>query len=159
MIIPDINLLVYTYNSDAPDHAHARTWWEGLLNSRYPVGIPWAVSLGFVRLMTHPAVLLTPATPQEAVDWVRTWFDRPHVEVLDPGPRHLEILDRLLRVLGVAANLTTDAHLAAIAIEHQGELHSNDTDFSRFPGLRWHNPLPPTTVRRSTSRGSHRMFV
>jgi toxin-antitoxin system PIN domain toxin len=141
MILPDINLLVYAYNRNAPHHAEARAWWEGLLNELVPVGIPWAVVCGFVRLMTHPAVLVNPLDPGRTLLHVRSWFERPLVEVLEPGPRHLEILERLLGSLGVAANLTTDAHLAAIAIEHQCEIHSNDADFSRFPGLRWRNPL------------------
>lgn len=141
MIVPDANLLVYAYNSDAPHHAAARRWWEELLNGTGPVGLPWAVTCGFVRLMTHPAVLVRPMTTAEAGVSVRAWFERPCVEVLEPGPRHLEILLRLLGEPGVTGALTTDAHLAALAIEHQCELHSNDADFSRFPGLRWRNPL------------------
>jgi toxin-antitoxin system PIN domain toxin len=141
MILPDINLLVYAYNRHAPHHAEAKVWWEELLNGSDPVGIPWAVVCGFVRLMTHPAVLVNPLDPGPTLLHVRSWFERPLVEVLEPGPRHLEIFERLLTSLGVAANLTTDAHLAAIAIEHQCELHSNDADFSRFPGLRFRNPL------------------
>lgn len=141
MIVPDINLLVYAYNRQAPHHAKAKTWWEGLLNGSEPVGMPWAASCGFIRLMTHPSVLDPPLGPGEAVRHVRAWLERPLVEILEPGPRHLEILERLLRAVGVAGNLTTDAHLAAIAIEYQCELHSNDSDFARFPGLRWRNPL------------------
>ena len=141
--IPDVNLLVYAYNSDAPHHAAAKAWWERLLSRRDTVGVPWMVSLGFVRLMTHRAVLVTPLPPPEAMDHVRSWLERSNVEVLEPGPRHLQILDSVLRELGAAGNLTTDAHLAALAIEHQCELHSNDSDFARFPGLRWRNPLAP----------------
>ena len=141
MILPDINLLVYAYNRHAPHHREAKVWWEGLLNGSQPVGIPWAVACGFVRLMTHPVVLVNPLEPARAIHHVRSWLEQPLVEVLDPGPRHLEILERLLDAAGAAANLTTDAHLAAIAIEHQCEVHSSDTDFARFPGLRWRNPL------------------
>ena len=141
MILPDINLLVFAYNRHAPHHAEAREWWEELLNGSDPVGLPWAVVCGFVRLMTHPAVLVHPLDPGRAVYHVQSWFDRPVVEVLEPGPRHLSIFGKLLESVGVAASLTTDAHLAAIAIEHQCELHSNDADFARFPGLRWRNPL------------------
>jgi toxin-antitoxin system PIN domain toxin len=141
VILPDVNLLVHAYARGAPEHAPARRWWEGRLSSTEPVGLPWAVSIGFVRLMTHPAVLATPLDPARAVSHVRSWLDRPNVEVLDPGPRHLEVLARLLQGLGTAGSLTTDAHLAALAIEHQCELHSNDRDFARFPGLRWRNPL------------------
>jgi uncharacterized protein len=141
VIVPDLNLIVYAHNADAPEHAASRAWWEALLNGTEPVAVPWAVALGFVRLLTHRAVLVTPMLPPVAVAHVRSWLAQPHVEILDPGPQHLAILDRLLTATGTAGNLTTDAHLAALAIEHQCELHSNDTDFARFPGLRWRNPL------------------
>jgi uncharacterized protein len=141
MVVPDINLLVFAYNEAAPRHGAARTWWEGLMTGREPVGVPWAVVLGFVRLVTHPAVLEDPLPPRGAIERVRRWFTREHVLVLDPGPKHLQILETLFEATGVAAHLTTDTHLAALAIEHQCELHSNDTDFARFPGLRWHDPL------------------
>ena len=141
MIVPDINLLVYAYNSDAPLHRPSRLWWEGLLNGNETVALPWAVVCGFVRLMTHPAVLVTPMTPARSFEHVRSWLERPRVQTLDPGPRHLDILEALTCSLGVAGNLTTDAHLAALAIEHQCELHSNDADFGRFAGLRWRNPV------------------
>lgn len=141
MIVPDVNLLIYAYNRDAPDHAAARGWWERLLNADDPVGLAWATALGFVRLMTHRAVLVTPLGPQQAIAHVRSWLAQPNVELLEPGNRHLEILERLLVGIGTGGNLITDAHLAALAIEHQAELCSNDTDFGRFPGLRWHNPL------------------
>jgi toxin-antitoxin system PIN domain toxin len=100
-----------------------------------------AVSLGFLRLMTHPAVLTTPMRPEQALPVVESWYERPNVFVLEPGPRHLALLGNLLRAAGVAGSLTTDAHLAALAIEHGCELHSNDADFGRFSGLRWTNPL------------------
>jgi toxin-antitoxin system PIN domain toxin len=141
VIIPDLNLVIYAHNVDAPDHAAARVWWEGLLNKDEPVVIPRVVVLGFVRLMTHRAVLVSPMTPAAAMAQVRGWFARANVERLEPGPQHLEVLERLLTAVGAAGNLTTDAHLAALAIEHQCEIHSNDNDFARFAGLRWRNPL------------------
>jgi len=141
VILPDVNLLVYAYNADARRHAAARAWWEDLLSSSGSVALPWAVSCGFIRLMTHPAVLVRPLDPALAVGHVRSWLERPNVEVLDPGPRHLELLGKLLTELGVGGNLATDAHLAALAIEHQCELHSSDADFGRFSGLRWRDPL------------------
>ena len=141
MIIPDINLLIYAYNRDARHHDAAREWWEGLLSSDERVGLPWAAGLGFIRLMTHPTVLVTPLDPATAIRHVRHWLERPNVVVLEPGPRHLDVLENLLGRVGVGGNLITDAHLASLAIEHQAELHSNDTDFARFSGLRWQNPL------------------
>ena len=141
MILPDVNLLVYAYNMDAPRHEAARSWWEELLNGDVDVGIPWAAALGFVRIMTSRRVLHAPLRPDVALDYVESWLRRPGVRVLDPGPRHLSLIRQLLRAVGIAGSLTTDAHLAALAIEHQAELHSNDADFARFPALRWVNPL------------------
>ena len=141
MIIPDLNLLVYAHNDGTPYHDPARRWWEGLVNGTERVGVPWVVSAGFVRLMTHPRVLIQPATPAEAVDCVREWFLFPHVVPVNPGSGHLVHFRRNLVAAGVGANLVTDAHIAAVAMEYQAEVHSNDTDFSRFPGLRWLNPL------------------
>ena len=141
MVVPDINLLVFAYNEAAPRHNAARAWWEGLMTGREPIGLPWAVVLGFIRLVTHPAVLEAPLSARAAIERVRQWFAREHVLTLDPGPRHLQIIEGLFEGTAVAANLTTDTHLAALAIEHQCELHSNDLDFGRFPGLRWRDPL------------------
>jgi hypothetical protein len=141
MIVPDVNLLIYAYNSDAPHHSDAKGWWEDLLSSDEPVGMPWVTMLGFIRLMTHSAVLLTPLPAAHAIAHIRSWHTRPNVSVLEPGQRHLEVLGRMFKALGTAGRLTTDAHLAALAIEHQCELCSNDADFARFSGLRWRNPL------------------
>jgi hypothetical protein len=141
VILPDINLLVHAYNSESRVHAAARRWWEDLLNGTRPVGLAWAVMLGFIRITTHRQILLRPLTVGAACTQVRAWLERPCVAVLHPGDRHADLLCDLLAALGVAANLATDAHLAALAIEHQAELHSTDADFQRFPGLRWSNPL------------------
>ena len=141
MILPDINLLVYAYNTDAPGHRRAKAWWEACLSDLDPVGLPWVVILGYLRLMTSRSVLVDPFSPQEAIGHIRSWLERPQVQILQPGPRHLELLDGLMRGAQASGSLSTDAHLAAVAIEHQAELHSNDGDFSRFPGLRWTNPL------------------
>jgi len=141
LIVPDINLLVYAHNETAPLHRGARAWWEELMQKEMPIGLPWAVVFGFVRLVTHAAVLEDPLPPGEALDRVESWLEQPNVEILEPGPKHLRIVRDLFDAAGLAGGLTTDAHLAAIAIEHRAEIHSNDTDFGRFPGLRWSNPL------------------
>ncbi len=141
MIIPDINLLLYAYDGSSTHHLASRRWWEDLINGAERVGVPWVVSTGFVRLITSPLVLARPAAPPEAVDYVIEWFRYPHVAPLDPGPDHLIHLRRNLVAAGVGGNLVADAHIAALAMEYQAEVHSNDTDFSRFPGLLWRNPL------------------
>ncbi len=141
MVLPDVNLLLYAYNEAAPFHREARRWWEETLGASRPVALPWAVIYGFLRLATHPAVLVEPLTPAAALDRVESWTERDHVELLDPGPEHLRIVRRLFEATGVGGALTTDTQLAALAIEHRCELCSNDADFARFPGLRWRNPL------------------
>lgn len=141
MTLPDINLLVYAYNADAPHHEAAKAWLVETLNGPGAVGLPWAVVCGFVRIVTHPRVFAEPMSAGEALACVNSWLALPNVDVLTPGPRHLQIMQRLLGEAGVAGSLTTDAHLAAMAIEHQCTLASNDLDFSRFSGLRRHNPL------------------
>jgi len=141
VILPDLNLLVYAYNEDAQLHLSAKAWWEGCLSNTEPVGIAWIVLLGFVRLMSNRRVLLNPMSPSEALDHARGWLERPNSRVITPGPRHLDVLSNLLEGPSISADLVTDVHLAALAIEHQAELHSNDSDLSRFSGLRWRNPV------------------
>ena len=141
MIIPDLNLLIYAHNDGAPHHAAARRWWENLVNGTERIGVPWIVAAGFVRLMTHPGALERPASPVAAVDYLHGWFRFPRVTPINPGADHLTYLRRNVDAAGVGANLVTDAHIAALAMEYQAEVHSNDADFGRFPGLRWRNPL------------------
>jgi hypothetical protein len=141
MLIPDVNILVYVYNSNSPHHERARAWWETTLQQPLPVGLPWAVAVGFIHVMTQRGILANPMPVAEAIGRVRSWLDHPRVRIVTPGERHAEILFDLLLDLGVAGNLAYDAHLAALAIEYQAELVSTDTDFARFPGLRWFNPL------------------
>jgi len=140
MIVPDVNLLIHAYNTDSRVHPAARAWWEALLNGTQPVGLPWVAVLGFIRLTTHRQILARPIPVSVACAHVRAWLARPCVALLHPGNRHADVLFALLEHLGSAGNLTTDAHLAALCIEHQAELHSTDADFARFPGLRWKNP-------------------
>lgn len=141
MILPDINLLIYAYNEAAPRHRAAARWWEACLNGDEPVALPWIVGTGFIRLMTHPKILEYPMGVAEALGHVREWRDRPVVLTIEPGRNFERIFFGYLGDLGTGGNLTTDAYLAALAVEHQAELQSNDSDFHRFKGLRWRDPL------------------
>lgn len=141
MIIPDVNLLLYAYNSSSPFHAAAARWWRASLSGKEPVGLPMVVALGFVLVGTNPRVFPNPMPPEEAAGHVRSWLDRALVSLLQPGPDHLyQVLD-LLKDLGTAGNLATDAQIAALALEHGGTVHTADSDFVRFKGLRWFNPI------------------
>jgi uncharacterized protein len=147
MILPDVNILVHAYNPESADHRAARLWWEETLTLPRPVGLGWAVILGFIRITTNRRIFDKPARPSEAIQRVRSWLTAPAVQILAPGEGHAEILFELLEHLGAAGDLTTDAHLAALAIEHQAEVASTDADFARFPRLRWFNPIAPHRKR------------
>lgn len=141
MTLTDVNLLVYAYDSSSPHHATARAWLEARLSGAETFAFAWLVLVAFVRLATSPRVFRSPLTAAQALDRIDAWLGQPCTIVLEPGPRHMAILRDLLTPVGTAANLTNDAHLAALAIEHGAELTSADGDFARFAGLRWTNPL------------------
>lgn len=141
MIIPDVNLLVYAYVRGLPQHERARRWWEHLMNGDREVGVAAPALFGFLRLVTNRRVVMPPLAMSQALARVEEWLALPHVVFLIPGPRHLEVAFALLRGFGTAGDITTDVQIAALALEHGGEVHSSDTDFGRFPRLRWVNPL------------------
>ncbi|MGE3309365.1 MAG: type II toxin-antitoxin system VapC family toxin [Limisphaerales bacterium] len=148
MIVPDVNPLLNAYNRGSSDHAVARRWWETVVNDGEPIGLAWVTILGFLRIMTNPRAMPHPMPVDAAVMAVEAWLARSNIELIEPGPRHPEILFRLLRHVGVAGSLTTDAHLAALAIERQARVASTDADFARFEGLRWFDPLAKPRTRR-----------
>jgi toxin-antitoxin system PIN domain toxin len=137
----DVNLLIYAVDVTAPKHQLARRWLEAALSGTEPVGFPWLVLLAFVRLSTRSAVFAQPLSADEALDLVDGWLAQPCVAVVHPTERHATILRTLLADVGTAANMTSDAHLAALALEHGAVLYSSDADFSRFSGIRWVDPL------------------
>ena len=141
MIIPDINLLVYAHNQDDARYVDARSWLRSLPEGEESIGIPLAVSVGFVRLATNPRVMSPPMTSGQAVSIVRSWLQRPNVVPLDAGPDHFDHLQECLEAAGRAGRFVTDAHLAALALDHDVEIHCADQDFQTFPDVRWHYPL------------------
>jgi uncharacterized protein len=143
VIVPDVNLLLYAEVDAFPQHERARQWWEDVMNGERQVGVAPVSLFGFLRLATNRRVLTDPIPVADAIERVRRWLERPHVVFLVPGSRHLETAFRLLRALGAGGNLTTDAQIAAYAVEYGGEVYSNDVDFARFEGVRWVNPLAP----------------
>lgn len=141
MKVPDVNVLLYAIDEGSPRHEAAREWLEQILSGTEEVGFTWAVLLGFLRISTNPAVFEEPLAAEEAFAFVEEWLARRVTSHLSPGPGHVALMRQLLEPLGIAANLSSDAHLAALAIEHGAELCSSDTDFARFAGLRWTDPL------------------
>lgn len=141
MILPDINLLIHAHNLGSPRHQRARDWWNQALAGTEGIGLAWVTILGFVRISTHRSILDNPMTPSMACSRVDEWLSLPHVHIPVPAAGHFGRLRGLLEYVGTAANLTTDAHLATLAMERGYTLCSTDADFARFPGLRWRNPL------------------
>jgi hypothetical protein len=139
--LPDVNLLLYAVDEASPRHEAARGWLEDVLSGTEAVAFAWAVLLGFIRISTNPAAFEQPLEADEALDYVDGWLAQPVATVIHPSDRHATNLRRALQPFGTAGNLTSDAHLAALAIEHGAELCSSDADFSRFEGLRWVDPL------------------
>jgi hypothetical protein len=139
--LPDLNLLIYAIDEGSPRHERARRWLEATLSGTEAVGFAWAILLGFARLATNPAILEAPLDVTEAMDYIDGWLNQSCATVVAPTEAHTSLLRKLLQPLGSAGNLTSDAHLAALAIEHGAELYSCDTDFARFEGLRWSDPL------------------
>jgi len=141
VIVPDVNLLLYATNSSTPQHARASAWLSAIMAGDEPIGLAWIVVVAFVRIATNARIYRAPMTVEQATDIVDLWISNRLVSTIEPSSSHYTILRSLLRENGSAANLTHDAHLAALCIERGATLHSADGDFSRFRGLRWHNPL------------------
>jgi toxin-antitoxin system PIN domain toxin len=141
MIVPDTNLLIYAYDNSFPQHAKAKVWWEEIMNGLEPVGLPWVVVLAFVRLAPHPKIAANPRPVEEVRDIVNSWLHAPHVRIL---PVDAAIIGRFFDVLcaaGQGGNLSTDALIAAHALDAHGRVFTADRDFARFPGIVAVNPL------------------
>lgn len=141
MKLVDANLLIYAINRDAPGHRKARRWLEGALSDTEAVGLAWIVLLAFLRITTRPGILERPLSIDAGLAYVDEWLSLPNVEWVMPGEAHWRILRNLLADSGTLGNLTSDAHLAALALEQGATLYSADHDFQRFPGIRHVNPL------------------
>lgn len=146
MTLVDLNLLLYAINSDSAHHAAAKRWWEDALSGEEPIGLPWVVLLGFLRLATSERIFPRPLGIDDAIGRIDAWLALDHVRIAREREDHWDVLRGLLAATGAAGNLTTDAHLAALAISHDATLASSDADFGRFAGLRWRNPLRGRTA-------------
>ncbi len=141
MILVDANLLLYAQDSLSEHHQKARAWWDAQLSGSAPVSLCWSVLIAFIRIATNPRLHQHPLTLSEALGCVQTWLDQPCVRLLQPTAQHWGIFQRILQAGKATGNLVTDAHLAALAVEHDCVLHSTDSDFARFRGLKWKNPI------------------
>lgn len=141
MKIVDLNILLYAVNRDADHHETVHAWWEHALRGEEPIALAWVVLLGFLRMSTHPRIFPNPLNPAQAIERVDAWLAHPNTRTIVETEEHWPILKGLLEEAGTAGNLTTDTHLASLAISSGATLASCDADFGRFPQLRWENPL------------------
>jgi toxin-antitoxin system PIN domain toxin len=141
VIVPDANLLLYAYDSASPFHGRAAGWWSSCLNGAEPIGLCPAVVFGFVRIGTSSRAFVKPLSVEEASTHVESWFARPMVQLLETDLTDVQKALELLREAGTGGNLTTDAQVAAISVRYGAVAHTADSDFARFRGVRWHNPL------------------
>jgi toxin-antitoxin system PIN domain toxin len=141
VIVPDANLLLYAYDADSPQHRKARAWVEEVLSGEVPVRLPWQTVGAFLRIVTNPALRGERFAPWEAVAIVDAWLAQPNVRMLAHGEGHWPLLRQTIVEGQIRGPLMTDAQLAALTLECGGTLYTADRDFSRFPGLRWKNPL------------------
>ena len=138
MRLPDANVLIYAVNSSVPQHERARTWLDDSLNGTETVGFDWVALLAFVRITTRPGILPAPLGVEVALSTVSYWLSAPPSQTVAATNRHAEVLSALLAPGGTGGNRTSDAHLAAVTIEHAAELWTFDRDFGGFVGLTWH---------------------
>ncbi len=141
MILVDANILIYAVDADSSRHQAARQWLEETLSGSTRLGLAWIVALAFVRITPRPGILHNPQSPEAALAYVDSWLQQPCVKMVAPGDHHWPIFRNLTLAAGTAGNLTSDAHLAALAIEYGYTVYSSDNDFKRFPGLEHVNPL------------------
>lgn len=132
MKIVDANVLLYSVNRQMRQHDRAAQWMRRAMASSESVGLPWVSLLAFIRIATNPRIYQNPLTVDRAFDVVEQWLGQRSAVAVAPTPRHASILRGLVQAHGAAGNLTTDAHLAALALEHGAEIVTFDRDFLRF---------------------------
>ena len=141
MIVFDVNVLLYAYSPAPPEHDRARECLEDAFSGNELVGLPWQTISAFIRILTHPGLPGVRRPVKEILEIVQSWIEQPNVRILSPGERHWPLFRQMLLEGQARGPMTSDAQLAALTIESGGVLYTTDRDFTRFPGLGWHNPL------------------
>lgn len=146
MIIVDANILLYAYNADAPQQPTAAQWITATLASGETLALPWITVWAFLRISTNGRIYANPLTPDQAFGIINNLLEQPGIALLLPGPRHLELLRRLVNEYEAVGPLMSDAVLAALALESGASVASTDQDFRRFPAVKWINPVKSGTA-------------
>jgi toxin-antitoxin system PIN domain toxin len=141
VILVDANILLYAEDKLSPQHEAARTWWDAQLSGSSPVCLCWTVISAFIRIASNSRVFENPLSVPQTLKRVQSWLDQPCARLIEPTDRHWLVFQLMLTEGQALGILVTDAHLAALAVQHGCELMSTDVDFARFPRLKWTNPL------------------
>ena len=147
MILPDVNILVHAHNANSAVHERRAAGGTRVCRAPKALGLAWAVILGFVRITANRKVVARPLAVHNVMERLRAWLALPHVHVAQPSEMHFSGLRAELERLGASANLTTDAHLAVLAVERGYVLYSTDADFAWFAALRLINPCMSSALR------------
>ena len=142
MLLPDVNVLIYAHREDAHrEHPAYAAWLTRLATGPEAFALSLPVLASVVRIVTNPRVFERPSTLDEVFGFIGELVARPTARLLAPGPRHLALFEALCRRTDASAKLVADAYHAALAIEHGCTWVTTDSDFARFPDLRWQHPL------------------
>lgn len=141
MILPDVNLLLYAYNDDAIENERSRVWLKSVIESDVRLCLSWHTIMGFLRISTSIRIFPKPYTPENALEIINSWINSSNTLILQPGERHLAILERLVAESRIIGAKLMDAHIAALALEHGAKVATADRDFRLFDGLKTINPL------------------
>ena len=142
MILPDVNVLLYAFRADSPQHAAYRQWLAGVVNGEAAYGMSPQVLAGVMRIATHPRIYAKPSRLSDVSAFASVLLAQPHCQIIEPGPRHWDIFRDVSARANATGNLIPDAWFAALAIESGCEWITTDRDYARFEGLRWRLPSP-----------------
>ena len=141
MILCDVGVLLHAMIRNTAHHSLCRRELDRLRSNPEDMAVSELVLAAVVRIGTNPRLFKPCPEPDEVFAFVEALRSPAGVRTVSPGPRHWTIFQDLILTTGLRGPDTTDAYLAALALEHGCEWWTTDADFARFPGLRWRNLL------------------
>jgi uncharacterized protein len=140
VILADVNVLIYAFRADTPQHRLCRSWLERIIVSETRFGVSPLVLSAVARITTNPQIFRHASPIEEAFAFCDNLLSQPHCEIVQPGGRHWAIFRRLCVEADVRGPRVTDAWFAALAIEYGCTWITCDRDYRLFPGLDWAAP-------------------
>jgi toxin-antitoxin system PIN domain toxin len=143
LILPDVNILVYAFRSEAALHGVCKSFLDSALDGTEPFCVSPQVLSSVIRIVTNSKIFPRPDSTEAALGFANDLVSHPRCVIVQPGPRHWAIFCELCRHTKATGNLVPDAWFAALAIEHGCEWIPDDRDYALFPGLRWRSLREP----------------